>query len=439
MGKAISFIFILFLGAVAYLAFFNREPVTLILTKNLNYEIPLIALLLISATAGALLLLIVYTIRDTKRLIDNIQTQKQQKKQGKIQTLYSRALSAIHGGKTAVASDALNDILAEDSRNVQATLLLGELHIQSKEYKKAHEVLKKALLSEPENVETLRNLAKVKELMGSYEEALGYIEDILEKNPTNLTAMHKKRQLLEKLGRWDDLVYLQKDLVKNAQSEKDKADEQELFIGYEYESGRESLEKGEIEKANKAFRTAVKLNEDFLPGHLGFAESMIREGSTEEAASYLEKIYEQSKAMIVLARLEDLILGLGEPLHLIRLYKSSLAETPSDNALKFFLAKLYYRLEMLDDALATINEMDNPSAFPDIAKIRGGIYLRRGQHEKAAEEFKAALHMKSTLRIPYCCSACGYKTGEWSGRCPSCGVWNSYYFNVYGSCSLKGE
>ncbi|VAX34054.1 hypothetical protein MNBD_NITROSPIRAE03-368, partial [hydrothermal vent metagenome] len=71
MGKLITLIFILFLGLIAYFAVLNRETVTVLVTNNLAYEIPKIALVLISATAGALLMLIIYTIRDTRRLIDN--------------------------------------------------------------------------------------------------------------------------------------------------------------------------------------------------------------------------------------------------------------------------------------------------------------------------------------------------------------------------------
>ncbi len=432
MGKLITLIFILFLGIITYFAVLNRDTVTVLVTNDLIYEIPKIALVLISVTAGALLMLIVYTIRDTRRLIDNIQAQKRQKKQERIQSLYSRALGAIYAGKTEVAGDALQEILKVDPMNVPALLRLGELALEAEDHKQALDYFKRALSSEPENAETLLSLVKVKEYMGEFEEALHYIDEILDSDPKNITALYRKRELLERLGRWDDLVYLQKDIIKQT----DDGSEQEMLLGYKYEYGRESLEAGELEKATKAFRNVIKLQKDFIPAHLGLAEVMLQEGNTEEAVNYLEKGYQQYKSMIVLARLEDLLLNIGEPSRLIRLYKASLAEAPTDNVLKFFLAKLYYRLEMLDDALDTIQGIEMPGAFPELAKIKGGIYLKRGQADKAAEEFKAALDLKKTLRLPYCCVNCGYTADEWSGRCPSCGRWKTFYFKIHETCKI---
>ena len=436
MGKLITLIFILFLAVIAYFAVLNRETITIVVTKDLIYEIPKIALVLISATAGALLMLIVYTIRDTRRLIENIQIQKRHKKQEKVQALYSRALGAVYAGKTEVAQEALKEILSEDPMNVQALLRLGEIAIEAKDFKKAQDYFKRALSSDPENVETLLNLVKLKELMGEYEEALNFIDKILENDPDNITALYRKREILERLGRWDDLVYLQKGIIKTSHNEADRKREQKVLIGYKYEYGRESLEAGELEKAKKAFRTVIKLDRDFTPAHLGLAEVMVQEENIEDAINYLEKFYQQHKSMIVLARLEDLLLNIGEPSRLIRLYKNSLAENPSDNVLKFFLAKLYYRLEMLDDALEIIQGIENPSAFPEIAKIKGEIYLKRGQPEKAAEEFRSFLNMKRSLRLPYCCANCGHTSDEWAGRCSSCGKWNTYYFNIHGTCKV---
>ncbi len=432
MGKLITFIFILFLGLMAYFAVLNRESVTVMVTNDLVYEIPKMALVLISATAGALLMLVVYTIRDTRRLIDNIQAQKRQKKQERIQTLYSRALGAVYAGKTEVAGDALNEILKEDPMNVQALLRLGELAVEKGDLKEALDYFKRALSSDPENAETLLSLVKVKEMMGEHEEALHFIDEILENDPQNMTALFRKREILERLARWDDLIYLQKEIVKQSNDDS----EQQMLVGYKYEYGRESLEAGELEKAKKAFRNVLKIDKDFIPAHLGLAEVMVQEENTEEAINYLEKTYQQHKSMIVLARLEDLLLNIGEPSRLIRLYKNSLAENPSDNVLKFFLAKLYYRLEMLDDALETIQGMENPSAFPEIARIKGGIYLKRGQADKAAEEFGTALEMKMTLRLPYCCLNCGHTSEQWAGRCSSCGRWNTYYFNIHDTCRV---
>lgn len=437
MGKIITFIFILFLGIIAYFAMLNWDTVSIVIAKGRIYEIPKVALVFLSAVTGAVFMLIVYIVRDTKRLIENIQTQRRQRKQEKIHSLYSRALSAIHSGKIEAAVDSLKDMLGEDSENIQALMRLGEIALGTKDLKKAQDYFKRALSVDPESVEVLLNLVKVKELIGSEEDALKYVDEILDRDSNNLTALYKKREILESLGRWDDIIYLQKDILNNVHTEIERDTEQQLLIGYEYESGRESLEAGNTEKAKKMFRTVLKLNSDFIPGHLGLAEVMTREGNTNDAINYLERMCQQHKSMILISRLEDLLLNIGEPSRLIGIYKKSLAERPTDNSLKFFLAKLYYRLEMLDDSLEIVQYIESPSLFPEVAKIKGGIYLKRGQAEMAAEEFKSVLNLKSSLRVPYYCSNCGYMDDNWSGRCPSCSLWNTYYFNLHGTCKVE--
>ncbi|RMG05996.1 MAG: DUF1049 domain-containing protein [Nitrospirae bacterium] len=439
MGKIVTIIFLLLAGFMGYIAYYNMEPVSVALSREMIYQIPKIVLILLSAAFGAVFMIVIYTMRDTRRLIKNIQTQRKQKRQEKIQNHYSKALSAIHSGKVDVAETSLLEILKEDSSHLQALLRLGEIAEQKGDLKGALDYYKRALASLPGDQETLLHMITVKEKLGAYEEALGYADEILEKDPRNLPAIEKKRTILERLERWDDLVEFERVLVKKASSDSERKRHEDFLNGYMYESGRIALEKGDIDKARRQFRAVLKNRGDFIPAHLGLTEAILQEDGREAAISYLEKVMKDTRSLIVLARLEDLILEEGEPARLINIYKRELSESPTDNQLKFFLAKLYYRLEMLDDALELIEGIESPSNFPEIKKIRGGIYMKRGQFEKATTEFREALNMKMTLKIPYCCSACGYTTDEWSGRCPSCKTWNSFYFNVHGACKVSEQ
>ena len=141
--------------------------------------------------------------------------------------------------------------------------------------------------------------------------------------------------------------------------------------------------------------------------------------------------------MIILARLEDLLISLGEPSRLIRLYENSLAKKPQNHTLRFLLGKLYYRLEMIDDAFETFTYVDaSGMASPELYQIMGDLYLKRDQCDRAVTEFKKAVDMKMAFRLPYWCSTCGYHSQEWSGRCPSCNTWNTSTFNIHGTCKI---
>ena len=436
MGKLSIFIFVLFLAALAVFAIHNKEVTTVKIPLSDVYEIPKIALILLSSAIGAFAMLIVFAIRDTKKFIDNWQYQKKQKQDIKVQDLYSRALNAILAHNEDAAREALEGVLSEKPDHIDALLRLGDIYASDEDYQKATSYYQKARMANPQNLQTLFAIETILEKTGRWSDALKYLEDILEIDGDNLTAMYRKRAILEKQGRWDDLVYLQKAILKHEHTEKDKKREHQNLVGYKYEYGRHSLENNQLEKAKKAFKTVLRLDKDFIPATLGIAEVMLREGESEEAVNLLENTYEHTASMIVLARLEDLLISLGEPGRLISIYKSSLSKKPDNPLTRFFLGKLFYRLEMIDDAFETLAGMETWGiAYPELHQLLGNIYVRRNQLEKAVNEYRKVVDIKKTLRLPYCCPQCGYSSEEWSGRCPDCGHWDTYQLNLDGTCS----
>jgi len=435
MGKLSLLIFVLFLSGLAVFAVFNKEVTTVKIPLGDVYEMPKFALILFSIVVGILVTLIFFAIRDTKKFIDNWQVQKRHKQDIKVQELYSKALNSILAHNEDAAKESLEGILAEEPDHVGALLRLGDIYASEDDYKNANTYYQKAKIINSQNIETLFAIENLMEKTGRWSDALKYLEDILEIDDTNLTAMYRKRSILEKQSRWDDLVYLQKAILKHEHTEKDKKREHLNLVGYKYEYGRYSLENNQLEKAKKAFKTVLRIEKDFIPATLGVAEVMLREGESEEAANLLENTYETTSSKIILARLEDLLITLGEPSRLIRVYKNSISKNPNDSVIKFFLGKLFYRLEMIDDALDTLSSIDTGGLlYPELHQLLGNLYMRRSQPEKAVGEFKRAVDIKMSLRLPYCCNNCGYSSPEWSGRCISCRQWGTFQFNLDGTC-----
>lgn len=435
MGKFSIFIFVLFLAALAVFAIHNKEVTTIKIPFSDVYEIPKIALILLSCAAGALAMLVVFAIRDTKRFIDNWQYQKRQKQDTKVQELYSKALNSLLAHNEDDAKGALAGILNEEPDHINALLRLGDIAAAEEDFQQANTYYQKARVINPQNLEMLFALENLMEKTGRWTDALTYLEDIIEIDDENLTAFYKKRSIYERLGKWDELVYLQKAILKHEHAEKGKKREQHNLTGYEYEYGRYSLESNQLEKAKKAFKTVLRIEKDFIPATLGVAEVMMREGEHEEAINFLEKAYEGTSSMIILARLEDLILGLGEPSRLIRIYKSSISRNPNDTVTKFFLGKLFYRLEMIDDSFEILTSIDTGGAsYPELHYLLGNLYQRKNQLDKAVDEFQKVVDIKRAVRIPYCCNNCTFTAEEWSGRCPRCTQWNTFQFNLDGTC-----
>lgn len=435
MGKFALLLFVLLLLALGYFAVLNEETITLTVAPKTVYEMPKIALILLSFAVGAAVMLVYFFFRDTKRFIDSRQHQRKQKRDMHIQELYSRALNAILADNEDEARSALESILQEEPGHMDALLRLGDIAAGDEDYQKALSYYKRARDIQPQNIEVLFSLERMMGKTGRGSEATLYLDEILRLDPDNLTALYRKRSLLEKSERWDDIIAIQRTIIKCEHNEKDRQREQKNLIGYKYEQGRYSVENAALEKAKKAFTTVLRLDKNFVPAYLGLAEAMLREGESEDAVALLQRGFEQTSSNIILARMEDLLINLGEPGRLITLYRNSALKEPQNQALRFFMGKLFYRLEMLDDAYDTLVTVDASSApYPELHQLLGNIYLRRQQCEKAVEEFKKVIDIKKPFRLPYCCHSCGFSSEDWSGRCPNCKEWDTYQFNLYGVC-----
>jgi tetratricopeptide (TPR) repeat protein len=438
MGKLSIFLFLLFLFAVSLFSIFNQGSVAITVPFGPIYEIQKFALSLLSIAVGVFIAFVFFAIRDTKKFIDNWQYQKKQKQEIKVHDLYSRALNSLLAKNAEAAREALESILKEEPDHIDALLRLGDIAAAGEDFQKANSHYQRARELEPKRLETLFALDSLMERAGRWSEALRYLDEVLDIDDANLTAMYRKQEILQKQARWDDIVSLQKSILKHEHSEKDKKREQQNLIGYEYEYGRHSLENGQLEKAKKAFKSVLRTEKDFVPATLGIAEVLLQEGESEEAINILEKAYESTDSKIVLARLEDLLISTGEPSRLIRIYRGGISRRPNDPVTKFFLGKLFHRLEMIDDAFDTLSGIDTGGAsYPELHLLMGNLYLRKKQPEKAVQEFKKAADIKTAFRLPYCCSHCGYRAEDWSGRCPDCKNWSTYQFNLDGTCKRQ--
>jgi lipopolysaccharide biosynthesis regulator YciM len=435
MGKFALLLFVVLLLALGYFSVLNEDTITFTVAPKTAYEMPKIALILISFAIGMAVMLVYFFVRDTKRFIASRQLQRRQKKDLHIQELYSRALNAILADNEDEAVSALESILHEEPAHMDALLRLGDIAAGDEDHQKALNYYKRARDIQPRNIEVLFSLERVMEKIGRMSEANLYLDEVLRLDPDSLTALYRKRSLLEKAEHWDDLIAIQRTIIKSEHTEKNRQREQKNLAGYKYEQGRHSLENAAMDKAEKAFKTVLRLDKGFVPAYLGLAEVLLRQGESEGAIALLQKGFEQTSSTVILARLEDLLINLGEPGRLIALYRSSTYREPQNQTLRFLMGKVFYRLEMLDDAFETLCTVDTSSTpYPELHQLLGNIYLRRQQFDKAAAEFRKVIDIKKPFRLPYCCYSCGFTSQDWSGRCPNCREWDTFQFNLYGIC-----
>jgi tetratricopeptide (TPR) repeat protein len=438
MTKLAVFLFTVFVAVMGYLLILNNETVTLKLSENYIYEIHKIALILFSIVIGALSMLAIGAVRDARHYIESWQNHRQHKKNLKVQEYYSKGLDAFFACRYEEATELFNRILENDPTNVNTLLRRGDITFNTRDFIKAKDFYMKAKEIRPQSVEALFSLEKVFEAEQKWQEALRYLDNILEIDEENPKALYRKKEIYEINKNWEALLDIQYKILKTDISQEEKQKEHKNLLGYKYELGRYYLEEGNIDKAKKILRAIIKLDKDFIAAYLTLAELYIGEGDVEEAEDILIKGYEATPALLVfLVRLEDFFITLGEPGRIIDLYQKAIQKNPKDPTLQFFLAKLYYRLEMIDYAFETIMGIDTTTVdYPDLHILLGDIYKRHTQFDKAAEEFKKALKAERPFLVPFCCAHCSYTSKDWIGRCPECKRWNTLALDVSGTCKI---
>lgn len=424
MARFIFFLFILVLVVIGYMANINRDTVVVNLTPRVSYEISTIGLIVSSLGLGALLVAIVFAVRDTRRYFLNLKTSRLHRRELKIHELYSKGTDSMLARKYSEAKTYFSRILEQDPHHIESLLKLGTLHLKEGNLNEAIRLHQKARDIARESIETLFAIEADYEDANRWEDAIEILNDILNLDDCNITALYKMRDIYQRLGKWEEAKDTQHRIVRRCKlPEKEREIEYRRLIGFKYEFARSLLEGGDREKAKRIFKAILRLDKDFIPAYLGLGEVYLLEGEESDAISLWEKAYEQTASTVILLRIEDHYLNMEEPEKIIEFYRHALLKDPKNLNLNFFLGKLYYRLEMIDDAEEMLSSIE--ADIPELHKLLGNIYLRRGMLEKAVNSFKSALRFKKLVVVPYTCSNCGYQSVNWSGRCPNCGRWNT--------------
>ena len=417
--------------AVVWLVEINQGSITVNLMPTKSREITTASFFLLSLAAGAGFVFLLYFMRDVRRFLRGLRVQREQKKRNKIQELYTKGLNALLAKRGPEAITFFQRVLNLDPNHVDTLLRMGITQLRQKNVQEAIRLHLKAWNLENDNQEVMFSLSADYEDAKRYDEAIKMYREILRKDPSNITTLIRLRDLYHRLNQWEELIETQARLLASPLGTQELEVEHRKLIGFKYELGRSLLEAGDLDRARKVFRGVIKMDKDFVPAYLGLGEVYLEEGKSKEAGQLWEKSYKLTSSILLLHRLEDLYLKQGEPGSAIEIYKQAVAWKPQDTILKFFLGKLYYRLEMIDEAFDILTTVDwGDREYPDVHKLLGNIYLRRGSLGLAASEFKRALRFKKQVIVPYFCSNCQYRATNWAGRCPNCGKWNTLGVNL---------
>lgn len=391
------------------------------------YKVPLALLVIFSMLGGAVVAFFLVTVKDLRRSLEQYRANHLARKQELVQNHYTEGMANYLAQRLSSAKSFFHKALSKDPQHIKSLLRLGEIARQEGNLQEAIRLHERAKEAAPQDLEVLMNLEIDYEKMGKKEEALEVLKQVAEGHEEAVAAYIRMRDLYVSLERWEDAYKMQRSIIKIKDAPLNKDQEVKTLMGLRYQVGVAKMKMGEYTEAAKAFRAVINVDKDFIPAYIKAADNFEARGEEGKALQILERGFSQTASSAVLRRLEEFYLDRERPYEIIAFYRGALAQRPDDLFLRYHLGTLYFRLEMVDEAMAQFSLVaQEASAFAMPHYYMAQIHERRTRLREAVREYGTAYELWQYPPALNRCQQCEYVAGEWLDRCPRCGSWNSF-------------
>lgn len=278
--------------------------------------------------------------------------------------------------------------------------------------------------NDPQAGDAMRRAAEARH-SGGVDEARTLYRWVAQRWPAHAAALRALRDIAIAARDWDEAIAIQRrivDLVSGA----DRAAESEWLAVGHYELGRLELARGDAGAGIAQFKLALRADREFVPAMVALGDAHEAAGDHREAVRTWERAAESQPALPLLARLERAYRQEGRPSRMIGLYRTASERAPDDLALAAALGRVYFELEMLDEAADQFEKLEvRAPDLPVVHAFLGAVFERRGDVRDAFDEYRRALRLAHAFEWPHRCQACDAVEPTWQDRCSRCQRWNT--------------
>lgn len=424
---------LLAIGAAVYASILhthNRELLAERFHLGPETSIPLWGALLALFLAGFLPTAITLVVDTLRRDLSLRRERRRAREEEGLAAAFRRASDLAADGQEGKSAAELESFLAGKPDDFAGQVLYGEVLRRTGRLDEAVEVHRRAGSHYPHSVSVLYQLAADHEKRGEVAIAREIEGRIVREFPGFGLEVLKRRRA-EALARRDfvEAGRLHEKVTEMLAGSGDSATlarESSLAQGLTYQKGVALLEQDRAVEAAELFRGLLVQEPRFIPARIMLGEAELLQEREGAAIGAWRAGYAETGSPVFLQRIEDYFIEQEEPLAAIETLRALIAEADNDLLPRFYLGRLYYRLEMLDEAgkqLALIEERIKSS--PTYHFLVGRIHHRRGELARAAESYGASLRQLEVGSAEFLCRVCHARSADWSDSCPRCGSWNS--------------
>ena len=417
--------------SVAYLSNQNDSLLNQPFRLTEQSSIPVYGVLLAVFLLGFVPAVTVLVTQTLKRDLARRRERRRTREDKSLRGTFRRALDFQADGQWGKAAAELEGVLAEKPEDFSTLLAYGEVLRHQGRSTEALEVHRRASVLYPRSVAVLYQLAEDYEVGGELEVARQIRDRVLRDFPgRGLQVLRRRRNAA--LGRraWREAGRLQERIeamLAESGATVDLEREAGVATGLLYQVGVDHLEAERIDEAEQIFARILEEHPLFLPARIMLGEVELLRGRPQAAVDVWRAGFGETGSPVFLQRIEDHFIESEQPVEGIETLHQLAAATPDRNLLpRFFLGRLYARLEMHEEALKTLSSIeDRIGRAPGFRFLLGKLHARRGEMNRAVDALLASVAEAGIATVEYACRICRTSYADWRDRCDVCGSWSS--------------
>jgi predicted Zn-dependent protease len=433
-----SFIGLLFAVAVAFVVSYHSKLNDALLGERFRLgpttSIPLWAAILLAFLLGFLPVGITLVADTLRHELSKRRDRRHQREAESLEATFRRAVDLRSDGQLVPAALELEEYLAGRPESFGGLMRYGTVLRELGRAAEAIEVHRRAATLYPHSTAVLYELASDHIARQEPEVAQEIQARILREIPgAGLDVLRRRRS--QAIGRrdWREAGELHERITGILSENGDTRGlerEASLARGLEYQGGVLLLEQDEPGEAAELFRRLLAHEPRFLPARIMLGEAELLAEREDEAVAEWCQGYSETGSPVFLQRIEDHFIEREDPMRAIETLRRVIAEADNDLLPRFFLGRLYYRLEMLDEASRALAGLaDRIRSSPSYHHLLGRLHERRGELPEAVKAYVDCLRELELGSAEYTCGVCESRYGEWQDFCGRCRSWNSIELN----------
>ena len=340
---------------------------------------------------------------------------------------YTQGLHYVAAGQRELAISELTKVAREDPDALDVLQILGNLLREAGQVERAIKVhqglLARADLTRAERAYALASLGTDFRNAGFLDRATRTFEEVLEVDPKSIHALVGMQKLHEDQRQWQEAYAVQTRLSRLRKTD------DSLVLGHlQAEMGREALQAGRMEAAEKAFRTALSLDRRVFPAHLGLADCHAGR-DPRQAAAVLEDAIQTApeRAYLAFDRLARAYAECGEPSRFVSLCERTIRQDPRDWRARLALARHLGREGRHEEAFGLLVRAVEANPQVLLPHLETWRTLRAmGLDGEVVDRYITTAEEAAFYRDPHVCIACRYRADDMLWRCPHCHEWNTF-------------